>query len=65
VTARFIVDTAGRVDPASVAFDGAGERLFEESVRRALLASRFRPARIGATSVRVLVRQDFSFRLTP
>jgi TonB family protein len=65
VSARFVVDTTGRVEPASIAFESAGERLFEASVRRALLASRFSPAETQGHRVRMLVRQDFAFRLTP
>jgi len=65
VSVRFVVDTTGRVEPASITFESAGERLFEESVRRALLASRFSPAETQGHRVRMLVRQDFAFRLTP
>jgi len=65
VSARFVVDTTGRVEPASLTFESAGERLFEASVRRALDASRFSPAETQGHRVRMLVRQDFAFRLTP
>lgn len=65
VSARYIVDTTGRVEPESISFVGSSEKLFEESVRRALLASRFVPARTHDRAVRMLVRQDFAFRLTP
>ena len=65
VGVRFIVDTTGRVEEASITFESSGERLFEESVRRALLASRFAPAETQGRRVRMLVRQDFAFRLTP
>ncbi len=64
VNTRFVVDTTGRVESASITFDEGSDRLFQESVRRALLASRFRPARNAGRRVRILVRQDFVFRLT-
>ena len=41
VSARFVVDTLGRVEQGSIAFEPGGDVLFESSVRRALFASRF------------------------
>ena len=64
VNARFVVDTSGRVEPPSITFDGESDRLFQEAVRRALLGSRFHPAMNAGRRVRMLVRQDFVFRLT-
>jgi TonB family protein len=65
VAARFVVDTLGRVEPASVTFESGGDELFEASARRALLTWRFIPAATNGHRVRILVRQEFSFRLTP
>jgi TonB family protein len=65
VAARFVVDTLGRVEPASVTFESGGEELFEASARRVLLSWRFVPAATNGHRVRILVRQEFSFRLTP
>lgn len=65
LSARFVVDTSGRVEPESIAFESPGERLFEESVRHALLASRYTPAEAMGSKVRMFVRQDFAFRITP
>jgi TonB family protein len=65
VSARFVVDTAGRVESGSIAFEAGSDVLFEASVRRALLASRYTPAVTSGRRVRMLVRQDFAFRLTP
>jgi len=39
--------------------------LFQASARRALLTWRFTPAATNGHRVRILVRQEFSFRLTP
>ena len=65
LSARFVVDTSGRVEPASIVFDPRVDELFEESVRRALLASRYTPAEAMGSKVPMLVRQDFAFRITP
>ncbi len=65
VVARFVVDTIGCVEPASVQFESAGDELFENAARRALLTWRFQPAATNGHRVRILVRQEFSFRLTP
>ncbi len=65
VVARFVVDTAGRVEPASVQFESGGDELFESAARRALVTWRFQPAATNGHRVRILVRQEFSFRLTP
>jgi TonB family protein len=65
VSARFVVDTLGRVEQGSIAFEPGSDVLFESSVRRALLASRYSPAMTSGRRVRMLVRQDFAFRLTP
>ena len=64
VVARFVVDTLGRVEPESIDFLNATQPAFSESVRHALLRSRFTPARYGRWTVRQLVEQRFSFALT-
>jgi TonB family protein len=65
VAAHFVVDTTGRVDAHSIAFESGGEPLFESAVRRALLASRYEPARTGGRPVAMRVEQIFAFRITP
>lgn len=62
--ARFVVDTAGRVEPASVRIVDAAHPLFAESVRAALRVMRFRPAEAGGRRVRQLVEMPFDFVLT-
>lgn len=63
VEARFVIDTTGRVEPASIAFDPGTDALFAAAVRRALARARFTPAEARGRRVRVLVRQAFAFRL--
>jgi periplasmic protein TonB len=64
VVARFVVDTAGRVEPASIAFTEATHVLFTDAVRQSLLRSRYLPAVVGDHTVRQLVEQRFVFTLT-
>lgn len=63
VVARFIVDTSGRAEPASIAFPEASHPAFAEAVRQALLRSRYLPATVRGRPVRQLVQQRFSFAL--
>lgn len=63
VFARYVVDSTGRADPESFEVLSASHPAFAESVRRALPAMAFTPARIGTRAVRQLVEQRFAFRL--
>lgn len=63
VVAQFIVDASGKTDPQSIKILSSTSELFSESVRRALLRSRFRPASIRSKNVPQLVQQLFVFRL--
>jgi TonB family protein len=63
VVARFVVDSVGRVEAASIAFPEATHAQFAEAVRRALLRSRYLPAFVGRRPVRQLVEQRFGFTL--
>jgi protein TonB len=64
VVARFVVDTAGRVEPGSVQIVSAAHPAFAEAVRRTLPALRFRAAEAGGRRVRQLVDMPFDFVLT-
>lgn len=64
VKVEFVVDTAGRVEPASVRVLESTHRAFEEAARTTVLAARFRAARLSAQPVRQLTRQGISFVLT-
>ena len=61
VIARFVVDTAGRVESGSFGALRSDDALFTESVVAALAQSRFRPAEVGGHKVRQLVEQEFTF----
>jgi protein TonB len=63
VVAEFVVDSTGRVEPATVAIVQRAHPLFEQAVRQALRGMRFRPAQAGGRTVRQLVRQPFTFTL--
>lgn len=63
VVAHFVVDSTGRVEPASIAFGDATHPRFAAAVREALLHSRFVPAEAGGRRVRQLVEQRFLFEL--
>ena len=64
VVARFVVDTAGRVEIASVDYVEATHQLFADAVRTALARARFVPAEVGGRRVRQLVMQRFIFSLS-
>lgn len=63
VTAEFVVDTTGRVEPASFRALGSDNDLFTAAVRTAVLRTRFHPAEAGGRRVRQLVQESFSFVL--
>jgi periplasmic protein TonB len=60
---QFVVDSTGRVDARDIRFPASAHALFAESVRRALLKSRYLPAELGGHRVRQHVRQQFIFRI--
>ena len=64
VVARFVVDTTGLAEPASITFPEATHAQFAEAVRQALLRSRYLPAIVGDRRVRQLVEQRFAFTLS-
>lgn len=63
VEVRFVVDTLGRVEAASVTVLGSSHPAFEPPVLAALGTARYRPARVRGAAVRQLVLQRFGFRL--
>ena len=65
VIVRFVVDTSGTADVASIEVLGSTAPQFEESVRAALPRMRFSPARLNGKRVRQLVEQPFRFNVTP
>lgn len=63
VVARFVVDTTGRADPASLQILQSSNASFVLSVRDAVPGMRFTPATLHGRHVRQLVEQSFAFRL--
>jgi len=63
VVLRFVVDTLGRVEPASIIVSSTDHPLFAQSARDALRGARFDPAEVGGHTVRQLVEQAFAFEL--
>ena len=64
-TVRFVVDTTGYVDMATVKEIRATHPLFANAVRDAMPRMRFRPALAGNRAVRQLAEQEFKFLLKP
>lgn len=63
VLARFVVDSSGRMEPASFEVLSSSHELFAASVREALARTRFAPAEAGGRRVRQLVEQAFVFAI--
>lgn len=63
VVVRFVVDSAGRVEPQSIEVVEASHALFERAVREALPRFRFAPAEVGGRRVRQLVELPIAFTL--
>jgi protein TonB len=61
VEVQYVVDTLGRVEPASITANSATRPPFLDAVRHSLGAARFRPARVRGHPVRQLVQQRFRF----
>ena len=63
VQTTYVVDTTGRVDTTTIQVIQSDDPRFTESVRTALGAMRFRPAKRAGKTVRQLVQQRFRFKL--
>jgi TonB family protein len=63
VLARFVVDTLGRADVASLDILASTHDFFTAAVRDALPKMRFTPAELSGKKVRQLVDQPFDFRM--
>lgn len=61
VVIEFVVDTAGRVEPASLDVLEATHPAFIEAVRAALMVAHFQAARLGGHAVRQYVQLPFVF----
>ena len=63
VLLQFVVDTLGRVEPASIQAIQSTHSLFETAARRVVTTCRYRPARTGNHPVRVRVQVPYDFRM--
>lgn len=63
VTLQFVIDRVGQVERESIAVTRSSDRAFEPPARDMVRGCRFRPGRIGADSVRVLVQMEVVFTL--
>lgn len=64
VSVEFVIDTLGRVEPASIRVLQSTHQAFESSALTAVAAALFRPARLSAHPVRQLTRQSIRFVAT-
>jgi hypothetical protein len=64
VKAQWVVDEAGYADTVSLKIVDSTSQEFAKAVRDALPFMRFSPAKMGATAVRQLVEQEFTFRIS-
>jgi protein TonB len=65
VLTRYVIDTTGRADSASLVVLRATHPAFVQSVREALPGMRFSPAIVQGRKVRQVVEQNFEFHLVP
>ena len=63
VVASFVVDSAGRADPATFRILKSANALFDAAVKAALPAMRFIPAEVGGRKVKQQVQQPFVFAI--
>lgn len=63
VVVRFVVDSAGRVEPGSIMIVQTTHPSFGDAVREWLPRTRYAPAEIGSRRVRQLVQQTVGFAL--
>jgi TonB family protein len=61
VAMEFVIDTTGRVEPASIRILHSTHDAFETEARTALAGALFRPARFSGRPVRQLTRQSIRF----
>jgi protein TonB len=64
VLVRFVVDTVGRIDPASVQILSSTHDQFTRAVRDALSGFRFRPAESNGKRIPALAEMPFEFKVT-
>ena len=60
----FVVDTSGRVEPASVRIIESSHHAFDDAAGDAVVRARFQPARLRGQPVRQITRQRVRFVAT-
>lgn len=63
VDVQYVVDTLGRAEPASWRVLRSTNKAFEDPAKDAIMAGKFKPARIRGQAVRQLVQQRISFNI--
>src|SRR6266705_2339707 len=63
VTVQAVIDTLGRVEPASLKVTARPNTAFDESARAYVLHAVFRPARVKGRAVRVLITVPVDYRI--
>ena len=63
VTVQAVIDTLGRVEPASLKVIARPNTAFDQSARAFVLHAVFRPARVKGRAVRVLIRVPVDYRI--
>jgi TonB family protein len=63
VSVRFVIDGGGRVEPGSLRITSATHAGFEESARKTILETLFRPARVRGRPVRQWAEQAIVYRI--
>jgi TonB family protein len=63
VLVEAVVDTSGRVEPASLRITASPHALFGDEARAVVLGSRYRPARVSGRAVRVRIVVPVTFEL--
>jgi protein TonB len=65
VAVEFVIDTSGKVQPASIRIVESSHAVFESVTREAMAKGLFRPARLSGHPVRQLTRQSVRFVTAP
>jgi TonB family protein len=61
VSLEFVIDTLGRVEPASILILQSTHEVFDSSARAAIAKAAFRPARLSSHPVRQLTRESIRY----
>jgi TonB family protein len=65
VVVRAVIDTTGRVEPASIQIMTSPNPAFDQPTKDWVLKALFRPARLHGRGVRVFINLPVDYSLTP